>query len=485
MTTELKLIEPEDDSLNYTKDDLDERRDAEVEDRFSEKYFPVGIPIDLRNPLTRDIAKEIGESPDKMIPYSRFVDISLFDPKHGYYSSGKVAIGSAIGPGHEHFNTSPETSRRFGGSYSLVLFETWQKMGKPERFDVVEMGAGNGSLANGILDWAEKIDPAFYQALQYKIIEYSGGLALQQQKNLLPYKDKVSWILGSAYELDHEEIEGGFVFNELMDAFPPERLVKIDGKILQKYVTIENGGWVEKLAEPTSEVRSYLLELEKIGASLELEEGVEEPIFLGALELQKKINKALKRGVIINTDYGTDGNVGRAYDFSIRSFGNQDFLEHIKKDYSIESILPAYVLPGDLDITADVNFHPLLKQAENDGLKIAFNGLQKDFILGSGMNARLIAEIEDIISRKEKGLNDLNDLREEANAYWRTVSQFGTGHFHTVVLTKDVDIKLHTPSPRELENYQFWFPFRFDIYVPDAVCKAVLRVDSMTMGLTI
>jgi len=69
--------------------------------------------------------------------------------------------------------TCPEASELFGASMTTVLVKTWEEMGKPEKFQVVEMGAGYGALAESILKWAKEFNPEFAESIQYTIVEYA------------------------------------------------------------------------------------------------------------------------------------------------------------------------------------------------------------------------------------------------------------------------------------------------------------------------
>src|SRR5205807_3748931 len=114
-----------------------------------------------------------------------------------------------------------------------------------------------------------------------------GSLIQKQQKNLEQYKGKIKWIQGSAYEQSFQGIQGAFIFNELMDTFPIERLRLIDGKVAQKYVTLDkNNKWVELWDDTTQEVKELLdYKKNKLEYEFPLREDAEEPLNSKALKL--------------------------------------------------------------------------------------------------------------------------------------------------------------------------------------------------------
>jgi SAM-dependent MidA family methyltransferase len=69
----------------------------------------------------------------------------------GFYTTG----GRACRRGGD-FISSPEVGPLFGKVIARVFDARWKEMGSPSRFDVVECGAGPGTLARSIL--AAKIE---------------------------------------------------------------------------------------------------------------------------------------------------------------------------------------------------------------------------------------------------------------------------------------------------------------------------------------
>ena len=357
------------------------------------------ISVDRANATACLIEEAINDNGGK-IPYSKFMDISVFGPE-GYYSSGKARIG-------RDFMTNPEVSEYFGATVGNSTKKVWEAMGRPEHFDIVEMGAGNGTLAKDMLVWARETDPAFYEALSYTIVEYGDLIEKQQEtisgkrplrapltaeRNAQDLK-KIRWVRGSALTVDLHDIEGVIVSNELLDAFPTEIVSKRSGKIRQKYISIENNQWVERWDEPSGEVTAYISDY-----GIAIDEGKEEPINLLAAQWQKHVDAMVKKGAIITLDYGQDG-IGR--------------MSHAVHKYPkrFPDALPEYRSPGNIDITTNVNFAVLKQVAERDGLSVAYNGGQTDYLYASG-----ISEVLDPIMSEARSTKSIKRLCELLDSY--------------------------------------------------------------------
>ncbi|MEL7257214.1 MAG: SAM-dependent methyltransferase, partial [Pseudomonadota bacterium] len=74
-----------------------------------------------------------------------FMAACLMHPEHGYYIT-RDPLGAA-----GDFTTAPEISQMFGELLGLCLAQTWMDQGAPERFALVELGPGRGTLMADIL----------------------------------------------------------------------------------------------------------------------------------------------------------------------------------------------------------------------------------------------------------------------------------------------------------------------------------------------
>ena len=124
-----------------------------------------------------------------------FVDTALFDPCCGYYSTGQVRFGYG-----GHYDTFPlALAPFFGRMVAQYGFRFWRRAGEPHRFEICELGAGNGQLCLDVLITAaeharhEAPWSRFAESLRYRIIERSPALIARQQQQLGPLARRVRW----------------------------------------------------------------------------------------------------------------------------------------------------------------------------------------------------------------------------------------------------------------------------------------------------
>ena len=75
-------------------------------------------------PLQRIIIDRIAKSPQKRITFADYMDLVLYHPQYGYYSSGTVQIGS-----QGDFITSPSLGTDFGELLAEQFVDMWEILG--------------------------------------------------------------------------------------------------------------------------------------------------------------------------------------------------------------------------------------------------------------------------------------------------------------------------------------------------------------------
>ena len=140
----------------------------------------------MNNLLPSIIAEKIETAPEKRITFAEYMDLALYHPEYGYYSSGDVKIGS-VG---KDFYTSPYLGADYGELLAEQFREIWLILGKPDPFMLVEMGAGEGILAADILNYFQQQQPDLLEVLGYAIVEQAPALIKAQQKQLQTLLDK-------------------------------------------------------------------------------------------------------------------------------------------------------------------------------------------------------------------------------------------------------------------------------------------------------
>ena len=82
-----------------------------------------------------------------------YVTACLHDPEFGYYSHN--VDWSGVGD----FLTAPRVSQMFGEMIGVWLLETWERLGQPASFSLVEIGGGDA------MGWKQVNQPLLLQVL--------------------------------------------------------------------------------------------------------------------------------------------------------------------------------------------------------------------------------------------------------------------------------------------------------------------------------
>ena len=316
--------------------------------------------------LRRFILSQIEER--GAIPFSQFMEWCLYHPDDGYYRSERVGMGK-----DGDFFTSPSVHPLFGGLIAKQLSQMSEHLGG-RSFDVVEQGGGRGFLCDDVLRWAKKNRPAFYQRLRYTLIETSPRLLTEQREKLGEHEreGKVFWMDPEAFETGKNLMEGCFLSNELVDAFPVHQVILDQGSLKEIYVTQNHGQLREQWGEPSEpRLASYF---QTIG--IRLQEGQRAEVNLKALDWVERVTRCLAKGFVLTIDYGY---------LAKELYGSHRRKGTLLCYYQHQTSENPYERLGEQDITSHVNFTGLIQKGEEVGLQ--FTGLvpQYRFLLALGL----------------------------------------------------------------------------------------------------
>jgi len=356
-----------------------------------------------------------------------FMETALYHPRHGYYRSPREKMGRA-----GDYLTSPEVHPLFGHMVGRQLAEMWEVMGSPARFDVLEMGAGNGLLARDILRWAQRLHPAFLKALIYRIAETSPALIERQRHTLealglpagqagLP-EGKVTWESGEAPAAG--SVSGCILSNELVDSFPVHRVAVEGGKLLEVYVVWRENRFQEELRPPsTPELGAYF---ERLG--LLPGEGCRAEVNLAALVWMGQVAAALARGFILTLDYGHEA---------------RDLYAPWRRDgtllcfYRHNPSPDPYVRVGKQDMTAHVDFTSLVEEGRRHGLEPLGITTQSRFLAALGIGEAL-ARLPDGQAPAAGAELSLEEYYARRRAVSELLDPAGLGRIRVLVQAKGV-----------------------------------------------
>src|SRR5215468_11816921 len=113
------------------------------------------------------------------VSFAWFMQQALYHPRHGYYSSGRCAIGR-----EGDYFTNVSVGPLFGQLLAAQFSQIWERLGKTDDFVIVEQGAHDGQFALDVLEFAQNRMPEFFDALRYRILEPFPILERQQRRKL-------------------------------------------------------------------------------------------------------------------------------------------------------------------------------------------------------------------------------------------------------------------------------------------------------------
>lgn len=166
----------------------------------------------------------------RLLSFHDLVERALFDPRWGYYATGAVRFGDG-----GHFDTYPiALSPYFGRMVAARAHRVWKDLGRPRRFEICEVGAGNGQLCLDVLatvalrsgargDWAD-----FDRAFSYRIVEKSPALRRRQAALLGTMATRVCWDtidLSRARRVSARGAHGLVIANEVLDCLAHHKVV--------------------------------------------------------------------------------------------------------------------------------------------------------------------------------------------------------------------------------------------------------------------
>ena len=299
----------------------------------------------------RLVARIEAEGP---LPFEEFMRAALYDPGEGFFGSGNLRSEKA-----GDFLTSPEVSPLFGETLAAYVAGEADRIGSATP-DVVEAGAGSGTLLRPLLDtldgaggvWAVERSPAAMRSLADRVPE--------------------AQVVGGLDEVPPGR-RGVVIANELLDNLPAALAVRRAGGWVEQQVGARSGvlQMVEVPARPAvaAWADSHSGDVPEGGrVEVQIEAGAWVTAALGLLEA----------GSLVVIDYGdtAEGLRPRRAEGTLRTYREH----HLGPDPLLE--------PGATDITMDVNFTAVAAAATATGAEITLLR-QEEFLNDLGLGERL------------------------------------------------------------------------------------------------
>ncbi len=315
------------------------------------------------NALSEIIKAEIRKK--GRLTFAEFMDLALYHPELGYYTSGAARIGK-----HGDYYTSPSVDPAFGEVLAGFISKSARLIGE-ERFRIIEFGGGEGALASDILASLERDHPEFYNKVEYLIIEKRETAQSRTDGPLVKHGHKIRFA-ARADDIDPGGEYGVVLSNELVDALPFHRIVFSGGSMKEIFVTLRNGEFAEIYDEPsTQELHEYF-----DGYGINFLEGQEAEVNLNAAGWIAEAGRMLKNGLILTIDYG----------FLAPALYSPERMKGTYKCMYMHNIHDGpYVNIGRQDITAHVDFSNLVRSGEALGLGTVKYTTQGQFLIDWGV----------------------------------------------------------------------------------------------------
>jgi len=291
------------------------------------------------------------------LPLDKFINLSLYKKISGYYMK-KNPFGK-----DGDFITAPNISRLFSEMVAIWTISFWQSLGSPRKFNLIELGAGNGEMMKVLIESFQNF-PEFSNSANFIIHEKSPTLIKIQKKKLI--RTKTKWVS------DIGKIERNpslFIANEFFDSLAVKQFIKKRNLWFEKFIDLENKNnffFFEKKVD--------MKKIEKkINFKISHNQDFIEYSQLGFGYL-KRISEIIKKtnGGLLLIDYGY---IDKKMKNTLKATSGHKFANILKNI-------------GNVDITHNINFNLFKKFIKKiGGLKICLT-TQKDFLTKMGIKQR-------------------------------------------------------------------------------------------------
>lgn len=298
------------------------------------------------------------------ISFARYMELALYAPGLGYYSAGSHKFGKG-----GDFVTAPEISPLFS---RCIARQCQQVLSVLKHGDILELGAGSGAMAVGIL---AELEQQHCLPEHYYILEPSADLKQRQQQLIqarLPHLyQRVIWL----DTLESLKLRGIILANEVLDALPVHKFrITADG-LQEFFITREQEKLVWQLGKPQQAVKIAIEQLQ-----ITLTENYESEINLLLPSWINSLQAILLQGLILLVDYGFPRH---EYYHPDRDRGTlMCHYQHLAHDNPL-------IFPGLQDITAHVDFTAVAAAALAHDLIVAGYTAQAYFLLSCGITTML------------------------------------------------------------------------------------------------
>ena len=270
------------------------------------------------------------------------------------------------------FLTAPNISRLFSEMIAVWTINFWESLGSPKKFNLIELGAGNGEMMKIMIESFKKF-PSFIESCNIIIHEKSPKLIEKQKANIK--FENIRWAT-SLKKINN--LPNIFLANEFFDAIAIKQFLKKNNIWFERFVGINDNKKKAYFFEKKINIKKIE---KKINLKISKNQNFIEYPELG-LKYLRNISKVIKKndGALLLIDYGyTDKKMRN----TLKAVSNHKFAN------ILDNI-------GNSDITHNLNFSLLKTYTEQIcGLK-NYLTTQKKFLTTMGIKERA-----EILSRNQ------------------------------------------------------------------------------------
>jgi SAM-dependent MidA family methyltransferase len=299
--------------------------------------------------LVARIRDEILAAPGRRITFARFMELALTEPGLGYY-----AVSDRRPTREGDFLTAPELHPFFGRLIGRQIAEVWELLGRPETFTLREYGAGRGTLERHVREGLAADGAAVAHCLRWQPVDVARAAPT-------------------------EAFTGAILANEFVDALPVHRVVQRDGRLRERFVTLDGDTLTEVEDEPSTEQLSAHLAADGVA----LADGQLAEVSLAAGAWLAEAARWLQQGLLLVIDYGHPAE---------ELYGPRRMAGTLAtyRNHAVGADPLAFI--GRQDITAHVDVTALERAASAAGLESLGSTTQARFLVALGLG-ELLSEL--------------------------------------------------------------------------------------------
>ena len=313
--------------------------------------------MDADAPLEAEIRRLIAIAGP--MPVSEYMSLCLTHPQHGYYTT-RDPFGR-----DGDFTTAPEISQMFGELIGLWAAAVWRQMGSPDNLRLVELGPGRGTMMLDMLRAAQVVS-GFRAAIVGHLVEISPALERRQRQTLNGLDVPLLW-----HRHIDEVPEGPLIVvaNEFFDALPIQQAVKRNDGWHERMIGIDADGNFTFVPAPTA-LAHFAQTLPEAVRDAPVDAVYEWRGQQSVFEVGRRV--VHEGGAALAIDYGhTESEWG-------------DTLQAVARHAYADPL----ETPGQVDLTAHVDFQALAVAADSIGANVQGPLPQRDFLLRLGIERR-------------------------------------------------------------------------------------------------